>query len=454
MMLQWSSEFDATGVTWLCVAACSVLFLLMPGLVLLYSSLSVAAESSDRLGQAILLVAVNTIAWCLGLYSLSFGPSFGRVPDNLTSRGEVDFLQMMSAAEQVADQSQLIGRGGLIGGPEFMFFESLTPGGNSTEPLYTSRRPFHKLPHTAFLFFQMTLYLTATATVAAFMAPFLTQSRAIVFSLLWGTVVYCPMAHWVWGEGWLAVRGAVDFGGGLLHLSIGFSALAIVLIQRFRKATQEEVSRTIDPTDLSDAGHTRTSFAALACWAGSLFLIATLSMPVSALRAGSLLNTQVGIASSCVAWCLLRQFLGHQLSARDAGLGVVAGIAAIAGGSGLFLSQSAMLVGAFGGLVGGAVYSAGGVKNPPSVPRIIFAIQGAPAAVGLILTGLLAASGLGVRRWDGTVVTSLVDGDGSLLVNQAMTVAAVAMLSVVGTVLCFLPLQRRSPGSPRGLSPL
>lgn len=437
MMLTWSAEFDPLRSLWICTAAILLLLTLIPGVFLMYRGIFHRSFSREQIAGWLLLLALGSIAWNVGVYSLAFGPSAGMFFEETRSDVPLDMETMLRQESQTEDNRHLIGRGGWIGNLEFAFFRTLTPQGNPEEPLFSTRRPHITLPHVAFLFYQMMIFLTAISLLAVLLLLMYPWPLAVICSVLWGAVVYAPMAHWVWGDGWLGLHKAVDAGAGILHLTAGFSALAVLLFGG--KTLPESHPESASSEDSLLKSDQYAAIGLLLFLTGSLVLHSTRGMQSAVLPAGVLLNSHLAACMGLVTWCLLSQFRGRRFTISDAILGALSGLATISAGSALMVPSSAVICGLIGGTAGYASLQLSSKWTENRFAAIMFSAQGIPAAIGLILVGLFAYAGLGAKHWDGTAIAGLVDGDITLLKMQSILACCMAMLAVTGTALLLIP---------------
>lgn len=178
---------DTGDTAWIMISAALVM-LMTPGVGLFYGGLVRSKSVISMISLSILAISLASIQWVLIGYSISFGHD------------------MM----------------GLIGGLDFIFMRNV---GMNEAPLAET------VPHLAYMMFQLVFAAVTLAILTSAVAERIKLSSFIVLSILWTTLVYDPLAHWVWAGGWLASLGALDFAGGtVVHISSGFSALAIALV--------------------------------------------------------------------------------------------------------------------------------------------------------------------------------------------------------------------------------
>ncbi|MFM7057488.1 MAG: hypothetical protein ACKO2P_11265 [Planctomycetota bacterium] len=447
MILEWHSEFDGAQMLWLTASAFAVLLLLLPACVALLTGGSFPFQGRVRAEQWLTGGALHVAVWITVLHSLAFGPSLGTTPVSVDDRQPLGLEQMIREAAEVVDQRPFWGRGGFVGDLAFAGFRHLQPEGNSEAPMFAARRPHGRITLAAFITFQLAVYL---CSVGAVVATVVSARRSIVpirlglFSLLWGLVVYAPVAHWVWGEGWLGVRYAVDAGGSLLVLMMG--AAAVVVVGRGRPAVVMAATPEIPGTPGGAARDTvprwwnsslTATAGALLFWLAFPVLMASLRVPSPELRSLILLNS-LAAGSGGFLFCGLLRLLaptagGHELTAN----GLCAGLTAVAAGCVMYDPLTSMICGAAGAGAGWIIWTA--------VSRYLGWHVGAAAVmlVSAAFTGMLAAgvfgnSGNGVRHWDGKSIDGLLYDNPSLLVVQLL--AAVCVLG--WTAACTWGLMR------------
>jgi Amt family ammonium transporter len=182
-------QIDSGDTTWVLVCSALVLLMTIPGLALFYSGMVRRKNALGTIMQSFIIAALISIQWVLWGYSLAFGPDVGGIIGNLDWFG-------------------------------------LTGVGLTPNPDYAGT-----IPHQAFMVFQMMFAIITPALITGAFAERMKFSSFLIFTLLWATFIYDPLAHWVWGGGWLGELGALDFAGGtVVHISSGISALACAII--------------------------------------------------------------------------------------------------------------------------------------------------------------------------------------------------------------------------------
>ena len=182
-------KIDSGDTAWVLMSSALVLVMLVPGLALFYGGLVRSKNVLGTIMQSFIILSVVSLLWILIGYSLAFGPD----------------------------------KGGVIGGLDWV---GLSGVGVEPHPTYGPT-----IPHQAFMFFQMMFAAITPALIAGAFAERKRFSAMVLFSALWSLLVYAPLAHWIWGGGWLAKMGALDFAGGaVVHISSGAAALVCALV--------------------------------------------------------------------------------------------------------------------------------------------------------------------------------------------------------------------------------
>ena len=411
MILEWGSEFDGAQVLWLLTAALILTAVFLPACAGLFTGGLCFLKSRLTVEQWLTGAALHVAAWILILYSLAFGPSAGTTPADVPASAPKPLEEMIQEAAQIVDRRAFFGRGGFVGDLQFAGFRNLEAQGNADAPMFASRRPHHSVPLSAFVYFQLAVYLCAIGCVSAITASAgVTPGRVLCFSLLWGMLVYVPVAHWVWGEGWLGIRYATDGGGSLLLLMLSLSAM--VLPRQTR--------------DADTPGRHRDLLALCIglFWVTFPVMMCSLRVPEPQLRAVILLNS-LAAATGGFFVCSLLKLLSDGRSQQESPLaGLCSGLAAVAAGCLLLDAMTSMICGALGTAMALMLWAFCRNHCSADVCRLPVMLIGASVA-GLLLVGVFAGSFNGIFHWDSKPVESLIHGTSQLLQMQALTVVSV-----------------------------
>lgn len=376
---------NAADTAWMLVATALVL-LMTPALGFFYGGLVRAKNALNTMMMSFAALGCVAIAWALAGYSLAFAPG----------------------SAWLGDLSRLFLRG--VG---------LDPAGS--------------IPHVLFMAYQGTFAIITAALISGAIVERMQFRAYLIFLTLWSMLVYAPIAHWVWGGGWLAKLGALDFAGGtVVHVNAGVAAVVAALILGPRKdyARQAILPHSV-PFTLLGAG---------LLWFGWFGFNAGSALGANALAALAFVNTMLAPAATLVVWTLLDLRRGGKVTAVGAATAVVVGLVAVTPAAG-FISPIAAIV-------------LGGVAAVPSYycvlwrPRTrlddsldVLAAHGVGGTVGAILTGVLAQ-----KVWNG-VANGLLFGAPMQLAVQIAGVAAAAAYSAAGTIVIlkaialFMPLR-------------
>jgi len=364
-----------TGDTAWMIISTALVMLMTPGLAFFYGGLVRRKNVLSIMMQCFMLLGVISIQWVLFGYSLAFGPDHG----------------------------------GVIGG---LSWAALNGVGLEPNADYAAT-----IPHQLFVVFQMMFAVITPALIIGAFAERMKFSAFLVFSILWATIVYDPMAHWVWGMGgWLRELGALDFAGGtVVHISAGMAALAAALVVGKRKGYPE----TSPPHNLPFA-----ILGAALLWFGWFGFNAGSALSSGGLSVSAFLATHLGAAAAAVAWAVLEWILRKRPTALGIISGAVAGLVAITPASGFVTPLGAMGIGALAGLV--CYIAVVLVKNRLGYDDSLdaFGVHGVGGMVGALLTGLWATTLVNPAGADG-----LFHGSGWLLLRQLLALAVCAAYS-------------------------
>jgi Amt family ammonium transporter len=428
-MIQWHPAFDSGDLTWVLLNAAAVLVLLGPGLALFYAGLSGTVRLTELAPRYLAAVILLTLVWGLWAYSLGFAPGLGTVPSaEADAPVATDLMTMMEADHNLKDTGEQQGRGGWIGGADYVNLRSLMPRAGFPHALFPSRRPAYRLPHAAFMVLHMMVFVSAAAPLVVALGDRLSWIATMLFLALWGTIVYAPLAHWVWGEGWLSELGALDSAGGLWHVGIGCSAWMCALLTTSTPATNDHEAPLQSNPTLVAAG-------TVLAWAGMLAMHGGLALKVDGRAAVSLLNSHLAAAAGVIGWQLAARVMRGPVGMPTWCAGAVAGLAAIAPGCRLMVAESALIVGLTSGAMGAAIWHGLRSRSRGQIGPAAFAVQGVAGGVGMVLAGVFTSSSMAGLDRHGQAIEGLVGGQPARVGIQALAVGAVAALAVAGTWL-------------------
>ncbi|WP_456370462.1 ammonium transporter [Geoglobus sp.] len=350
---------DSGDTAWLLVSTAMVM-LMVPGVGLFYAGMVRRKNAVSMLSLSFIALAAVSVQWVLLGYTLSFGNDVAGFIGDLSAAG-------------------LRGVSGDAG----------------------------SIPSLLFVAFQLTFAAVTLAILSSGVAERIKLSSFMVFGVLWTTLVYDPLAHWVWGGGWLAELGALDFAGGtVVHISSGFSALALAFVIG-RRLGYEEHSMTPHSIPMTMLGTALLWFGWFGFNAGS-----ALSAGESA--ANALLVTNTAAASGAIAW-LVASWLHDKPSGLGMVSGAIAGLVAITPAAGYVDSLSAIAIGAAAGVLcyGAMLFR---VRRRWDESLDAWAVHGIGGLWGALATGIFAMESVGgysgllygnVEQFSAQVVASL-----------------------------------------------
>ena len=384
-------------IAWLLIASALVL-LMVVGLAFFYSGLVRTKNAASTIMQSFVMMGVVTIVWVLWGYSLAFGNDIGGFVGDLTNFG----LRGLGPSED--------GDGNWIW--------PASEGG---------------LPNIVFMVFQLMFAIITPALITGAFVERIRFSALLVFTVAWVTLVYAPLAHWVWADGgWLLELGAADFAGGtVVHINAGAAALAGALFVGRRR---DSVAET-DPHDVS-----KVVLGAGLLWFGWFGFNAGSALEANEIAANAFVQTQIAAAAGALAWTLLSwRYTGHP-SIIGAATGAVAGLVAItpaAGFVGLWPATDGYL-NTFPAVAIGAMASVLGFYAIRLLHRWghlddtldVFAVHGVGGIWGAFATGLFAVAAIGG-------VSGAIEGSWDLLWKQIVGIIAAFGWSLVLSVGLF-----------------
>ena len=442
MIIEWQQQFDAALLLHGAIVGIAFLGLVAPGFYCVYSTVAPRSATREQaVSHWLCFLSLLFAGWVGWIYSLGFAPSWGTVPSDAESTPYPVFTEMSAAAEYDearADLTETIGRGGVIGGLDSVGFGQLVPNEGTDGPVFPTRRPYHGIPHVLFAFVQFASFAAFSVPLLILLSDNLGPLRAGVSAVVWGTVVYAPLAHWTWGEGWLTVRGVLDASGATLHLAAGASALGLMLIDRFVGTEQSAVR---EPMKVG------TGPGVWLVWLGALLTACGLTFTVDGRLAAAILNTQLAAVAGTAAWWGTSAFMGDlRRGIEQAPWGALAGLVAIAGGSSMLVPNSAVVVGLAAGAVACMALRRAFTRASFRAAWTIFSVQGLPAIIGLLLTGVFASGSVaGLDSW-GRPIQGVIAGNTAQLVTQLIAVGAVSGWAIGFTLVGLLPMQFQFSG--------
>ncbi|OGP93257.1 MAG: ammonia channel protein [Deltaproteobacteria bacterium RBG_16_54_18] len=373
-------KVDSGDTSWLLISTALVM-LMTPGLALFYGGMVRTKNVLGTIMQSFIALGVITIQWVLCGYSLAFGPDIGHVIGSLQWAG-------------------------------------LRGVGLDPNPDYAAT-----VPHQAFMIFQMMFAVITPALITGAFAERFKFKTFLVFLVLWSTLVYDPIAHWVWGVGgWIRELGVLDFAGGLVvHISSGVAALAAALVVGKRRGYGQE---PMPPHNL-----TMTLLGAGILWFGWFGFNGGSAVASGSLATSAFVVTQFAAAAAALSWMIAEWAGKGNPTVLGAASGAVAGLATITPASGFVGPLSAIII----GLVAGAIcYYAVNLKTKLGYDDSldVVGVHGVGSTWGMMAAGLFASKAINAAGNNG-----LFFGNPALLGVQALGIVSIWLYSFVVTFI-------------------
>ncbi len=382
---------------WMLLCSALVLFMTAPGLAMFYGGLVRKKNILSILMQCIFLMGLMTILWALYGYSIAFGegnPFYGTI-EHLLLRG------VTREWNPVLETTVTPMKGGI--------------------------------PALTFMLFQGMFFIITPALICGAFAERMKFSAMVLFSILWGTFIYCPLAHMVWGGGYLAygvdgslMGGALDFAGGtVVHISSGFSALVAAILVGPRMGFGRE---PLHPHNL-----TYTALGAAMLWVGWFGFNAGSALLADGIASSAFCTTHFSAAAGAVTWALFERVLNGKPTVLGASSGAVAGLVCITPAAGFVSPMSALVMGAAAGIC--CYWSCAWLKWKFRYDDALdaFGVHGVGGLLGAVLTGVFATRAANNMAKGGPV--GGVDGNWSLVMAQIAAAGVTILISLVGTFL-------------------
>ena len=372
---------NSGDTAWMLTATALVLFMTIPGLSLFYAGMTRAKNGLSVMMQCFAITAVMTVIWALYGYSIAFG-----------------------------------GEGAYWGGLDKLFLSGLTVDSMSGA-----------IPESVFMTFQMTFAIITPALIVGAFAERMKFSAMLIFMVIWVTVVYAPITHWVWGDGgFLGAMGILDFAGGtVVHINAGVAGLVAAIVVGKRKGYQKV---PMPPHNLMF-----TIIGAAMLWVGWFGFNAGSALAADGTAGMAMAVTQIAAAMAAVVWMLAEWVTHGKPSVLGIASGAVAGLVAITPAAGFVGPMGALAIGAASGL--GCFIAA--VKIKPALgfddSLDAFSVHGVGGIIGALLTGVFCATTFGGAGFG--------DGNDSIS-EQVMTQAyGIGVVLVYTAVVTFIILK-------------
>jgi ammonium transporter, Amt family len=389
------TPIDTGDNAWVLTSSALVLMMTAPGLALFYCGLVRKKNVLNVMMQCIFLMGMMGVIWALWGYSLSFG-----------------------------------GDGAWLGNGDYLLLNNVQAVWSGAGPVFPVEGSIPRLTHM--LFQGMFFIITPALMIGAF-AERMKFSTMVVFMLLWGTLVYCPLCHWVWNSAGIlyyggphsgvAAGGALDFAGGtVVHISSGISALVCAVLIGKRLGYRSE---PMPPHNL-----TYTAIGATMLWVGWFGFNAGSALAANGLAASAFAATHFAAAAGALAWAGMEWITRGKPSVLGACSGLVAGLVCITPGSGYVQPISGILIGLAAGVT--CFFACTAVKSRFGYDDSldVFGVHGVGGTLGALLTGVFATRA--VNNVAGGNPVGLIEG-GAVLVGQIVATAITWALAIVVT---------------------
>jgi Amt family ammonium transporter len=369
---------NAGDTAWILISSALVM-LMTPGVALFYGGMVRRKNILSTIMMSFMALGLIGLLWVLYGYSLSFGT------DNL----------------------------GIIGGLDFIGLRNV---GQEPSSVYAST-----VPHLAFMVFQAMFAIITVALITGAVVERMKFSALLVFSAMWLTVVYCPVAHWVWGNGgWLANLGALDFAGGtVVHINAGVSALALVMLLGQRRGFPQE---PMEPSNIP-----LVVLGAALLWFGWFGFNAGSSLASDGLAASAFVTTNTSAAAAAFTWMVI-SWLHRRPTVLGTVTGAIAGLATITPAAGFVTPLAGIPIGVMAAIVCYYIMLLLKTKLGFDDSLDVFAVHGVGGILGMVATGVFASLAVNSAGADGLLL-----GNGMQFLIQLAGVLAVGAFAFAAT---------------------
>jgi len=368
---------NSGDTAWMIVATALVMVMTPAGLALFYGGMSRYKNLLNTLAMTFVSYCLASIIWMMWGYTMAFGPT----------------------------------KSGIIGGLDHLFLTGIGTGSvTGTIPTYV------------FVLFQMTFAGITVALVIGSIVDRMKFSSWIVFTILWVTFIYAPIAHWAWGGGWMGSMGALDFAGGtVVHINAGVAGLVLALVLGKRIGFGKEA---MFPSSIA-----LTSLGAALLWFGWFGFNAGSALAADGVAGSAFLVTNTSASAAALSWMFIEWAVNKKPTILGLASGVVAGLVAITPAAGFVNMQASLIIGMVAGILG--FFSVAVLKNKIGYDDSLdaFGVHGICGMWGAIATGILADPAIteGAK--------GLLYGNPKQLWIQVVSILGTALFSGVGTLI-------------------
>lgn len=332
-------KLDTGDTAWILVSTALVLLMTIPGLALFYGGMVRKKNVLSTMAHSLSAAAIVSVVWVVIGYSLAFGSG-----------------------------------NAFIGGLDKAMLSGIT-----TDALSGT------IPEILFVIFQMTFAIITVAIISGSVADRMKFGAWLTFITFWVIIVYAPIAHWVWGGGWLMNDGALDFAGGtVVHINSGVAGLVAAVLLGKRMGLGKE---SMAPHNL-----TLTVLGASLVWVGWFGFNGGSALGANGSAAYALVTTQVAAATAAIAWLIVEKIVRGKASVLGAASGAVAGLVVITPAAGFVTVGGALIMGLIGGVV--CFWGTTGLKRVLKIDDSLdaFGLHAVGGIAGALLTAVFASS--------------------------------------------------------------
>jgi Amt family ammonium transporter len=362
---------DTGDTAWLLIST-ALVWLMMPGLALFYGGMVRRKNLLATMMMSFAIIAVVSVLWVLYGYSLGFGPD----------------------------------KSGIIGGLDWLGLRNV---GQDPSSVYATT-----VPHLAFMAFQAMFAIITVALITGAVVERIKFSALLIFSALWLTLVYCPVAHWVWGAGgWLARLGVLDFAGGIVvHISAGVSALALALVLGPRRGFKDK--QPMEPNNIA-----MVVLGAGLLWFGWFGFNAGSALTSGGLASSAFVATNTSAAAAALTWMIL-SWVYQRPSILGTATGAIAGLAAITPAAGFVPALAGIPIGIVAAVVCYYAMLLRAKKMGVDESLDVWACHGIGGSWGALAVGIFASTAVNSAGANGLIL-----GSGLQLARQLLGVVVV-----------------------------
>jgi Amt family ammonium transporter len=365
-----ADELNGANTSWILTSTALVLFMTLPGLALFYGGLVRSKNILSILIQCLAIAGISSILWLIVGYSLAFS-----------------------------------GSNGFIGNFDKIFFTGIFENTLSGD-----------IPESLFALFQMTFAVITPALIIGGFAERMKFSAVLIFSAVWLLVVYVPITNWVWGGGWLAEMGLLDFAGGtVVHITAGVGALVAAMVIGNRKGFG---TRAMTPHNM-----TMTMMGAGMLWVGWFGFNGGSALAANGDASMAMLATHISAAAGAITWMIYEWIKFGKPTALGIATGLIAGLGTITPASGFVGPAGALVIGVVAGIVcfNAVIWIKQKLKIDDSLD--VFPVHGVGGIIGTLMAGIFASNELGIFSGQGLA--------------EGMNISSQVWVQLIGVIATF-----------------